>query len=220
MYIFGLNYAIMKILDQSLWKRKEHFDFFSKYDEPYFGIVSEIDCTKAYQLSKSRNQSFFSNYLHKSICAVNLIEEMRYRIIDDQIVIYDQIHPAATIGRTDGTFAFTFTPFNLDFNIFDKELKAEIKKVKNSSGIRLKEGDTRKDVVHYSSIPWHAFSGLTHARKFKFDESAPKITFGKMFTRDEHQLMNVAIYVHHGLVDGFHVAQYLEYFQNLMDENL
>jgi len=28
MYIFGLNYTIMKILDQSLWKRKEHFDFF------------------------------------------------------------------------------------------------------------------------------------------------------------------------------------------------
>ena len=41
-----------------------------------------------------------------------------------------------------------------------------------------------------------------------------------MFTRDEHQLMNVAIYVHHGLVDGFHIAKYLEYFQNLMDENL
>ena len=61
---------------------------------------------------------------------------------------------------------------------------------------------------------------VSDARKFKFDESAPKITFGKMFTRDEHQLMNVAIYVHHGLVDGFHVAQYLEYFQNLMDENL
>ena len=51
----------MKILDQSSWKRKEHFDFFSKYEDPYFGIVSEIDCTKAYKLSKLRNQSFFSN---------------------------------------------------------------------------------------------------------------------------------------------------------------
>ena len=203
----------MKILDQSSWKRKEHFDFFSKYKDPYFGIVSEIDCTKAYKLSKLRNQSFFSNYLHKSICAVNHIEEMRYRIIDNQIVIYDQIHPAATIGRADGTFAFTFTLFDLDFKIFDKGLKTEINKVKNSSGIRLKEGDTRKDVVHYSSIPWHTFSGLTHARKFKFDESAPKITFGKMFTRDEHQFMNIAIYIHHGLVDGFRVPKYLNTYR-------
>ena len=212
--------SIMKILDQSSWKRKEHFDFFSKYDEPYFGIVSEINCTKAYQIAKSRKQSFFSYYLHKSICAVNLVEEMRCRIIRDQIVVYDQIHPATTIGRADGTFAFTFTPFDQDFNIFNNGLQSEINKVKNSSGIRLKEGDSRKDVVHYSTIPWHTFSSLTHARKFKFDETAPKITFGKMFTRDAQQLMNVAIYVHHGLVDGFHIAKHLECFQNLMDENV
>lgn len=206
-----------KILDQSNWNRKEHFNFFNEFDEPFFGIVTEIDCTKAYLISKKQKQSFFAYYLHKSICAINEVEEMRYRVIDKDIIIHDQIHASTTIGREDGTFAFTFVPFNLDFKIFNESLKAEVKSVQNSSGLRLVEGDTRRDVIHYSSIPWHTFSGLTHARNFKFEDSAPKISFGKMFTRNEEQFMNVAINVHHGLADGYHVAKHLECFQKLMD---
>lgn len=207
----------MKILDQSTWNRKEHFDFFRKYDEPFFGIVTEIDCTKAYQISKERGQSFFAYYLHKSLMAVNLVEEFRYSIEGDDVIIYDNIHASTTIGREDGTFAFTFVPFNLDFNIFNESLKSEIKSVKNSSGLRLIEGDTRQDVIYYSSIPWNTFSGLTHARNFKTKGSAPMITFGKMFQQGASKKMNVAIYVHHALADGFHLAKHLETFQKLMD---
>ena len=206
-----------RILDQSIWKRKEHFDFFRKYEEPFFGIVTEIDCTKAYQISKERNQSFFAYYLHKSLLAVNLVEEFRYSIEGDDVIIHDEIHASTTIGREDGTFAFTFVPFNLDFDTFNLSLKDEIKSVQNSTGLRLIEGDTRQDVIYYSSIPWNTFSGLTHARNFKTGGSAPMITFGKMFQKGDKKMMNVAIYVHHGLADGFHIARHLEIFQKLMD---
>ncbi len=206
-----------KILDQSNWNRKEHFDFFKEFDEPFFGIVTEIDCTKAYLISKKQELSFFAYYLHKSTCAINRVEEMRYRIIDNDIIIHNQIHASTTIGRDDGTFAFTFVPFNLDFDVFNESLKAEVKSVQSSSGLRLIEGDTRRDVIHYSSIPWNSFSGLTHARNYKIKDSCPKITFGKMFSNDGIDKMNVAIYVHHGLADGFHISKYLEIFQSLMD---
>ncbi|MDH5475920.1 MAG: CatA-like O-acetyltransferase, partial [Cyclobacteriaceae bacterium] len=49
----------MKILDLENWNRKEHYHFFSQYDEPFFGLVSEIDCTIAYQVAKKNNYSFF-----------------------------------------------------------------------------------------------------------------------------------------------------------------
>ncbi len=207
----------MRILDKSTWNRLEHFEFFSNCDEPYFGIVTEINCTKAYQISKSRNQSFFAYYLHKSLSAVNLVEELRYRIDGENINVYGEIHASPTIGREDNTFGFSFVPFHIDFERFNASLKLEIKDVKNSIGLRLNENASRKNVVHYSSIPWHTFSGLTHARNFKFEDSAPKISFGKMFTRSEEQFMNVAINVHHGLADGYHIAKHLDYFQKLMD---
>jgi len=208
----------MKIIDINTWKRKEHFEFFSKFDEPFFGIVSEIDCTIASQKAKEKGVSFFASYLYKSLKAVNAIEEFRCRILDDKIVIYDSIHASATLAREDETFAFSFVQFSEDFNPFEKALKKEIEEVQNSSGLRLNEGAIRHDVIHYSSIPWFKFTGLSHARSFTLPDSSPKITFGKMYTKEDRKIMPVSINAHHGLVDGFHVAKFLELFQKLMNE--
>jgi len=206
-----------RTLNQTQWNRKEHFDFFNEFDEPYFGIVSEIDCTKAYQISKNKGQSFFAYYLHKSLLAVNQVEEFRFRIKKKEVIVYDEIHSSSTIGRDDGTFAFTFVPYSANFDVFNNSLKEEIKAVKNSTGLRIKDDDSRIDVIHYSSIPWNSFTGLTHARNYKRKDSAPKITFGKMFQKGDQKIMNVAIYVHHGLADGFHIAKHLELFQKLLN---
>ena len=65
----------MKKIDLSSWKRKEHFEFFSKMDSPIFGIVTEVDCDECYKNSKENGISFFANYLHKSMIAVNVVED-------------------------------------------------------------------------------------------------------------------------------------------------
>lgn len=207
----------MKILDLSNWKRREHFAFFSQYDEPYFGIVSEVDCTIAYKYAKENNISFFAYYLHKSMMAVNQVEEFRYRIDGKKVIIYDQVHSGSTIGRNDGTFAFSFVKFNSDFNIFHHSLNKEINEVQKSDGLRLNDNGLRKDLIHYSSIPWYKFTGLSHARNFKIDGGEPKIVFGKAFIKDDKMIMPTSIHAHHGLMDGIHVAKYLELFQRLLD---
>ena len=207
----------MKYLDINKWKRKEHFEFFSQFDEPFFGVVSEIECKFAYNLVKEKNYSFFAYYLHKSLVAANEIEEFRHRINDNKIIVYDKVHASPTIGRDDGTFAFSFMEFSRDFNVFEKSVKDEVEAVQNSTGLRLNENEMRNDVIHYSSIPWFKFTGLTHARKLIPGESIPKISFGKIFLRDSQRILPVSINAHHGLIDGFHVGRYLSLFQELMN---
>lgn len=56
------------------------------------------------------------------------------------------------------------------------------------------------------------------ARSFTLLDSSPKITFGKMYTKDDRKMMAVSINAHHGLMDGLHVAKFLELFQKLMNE--
>ncbi len=206
-----------KTLDQKNWNRKEHFEFFSTFDEPFFGIVSEVDCAKAYEFSKNNKHSFFAYYLHKTLMAVNEIEEFKYRISNDKVVICEQVHAAATIARTDGTFAFSFAEFDTDFSIFQKSLKKEIEEVQNSTGLRFNDDAKRLDSIHISSFPWHKLTGLTHSRNFKHPDSVPKITFGKMYSLDNKFKLPLAINVHNGLMDGFHVAKFLEIFQELLD---
>ncbi|WP_020526940.1 chloramphenicol acetyltransferase [Flexithrix dorotheae] len=207
----------MELIDYKNWNRREHFEFFSKYDEPFFGLVTEVECTQAYQTAKANGWSFFAYYLHQSIRAVNQIEEFRYRIINGKVARFKEIHAASTIGRPDGTFGFSFMPFSEDFSVFKAALNQEIQEVLNSSGLRANEDAIRPDVIHYSTLPWNKFTGLTHARNFKKGDSVPKISFGKAYIKDEKRFLPVSIDAHHGLVDGFHVAKYLEIFQGFLE---
>ena len=208
-----------KQLDLQNWKRKEHFDFFNQFDEPFFGIVTEIDCTNAYTFCKSNSIPFFLYYHYQAILAVNQMEEFRYRIKDDEIIIFDAIHVTTTISRVDNTFAFSFIPFTQSFSEFSVLARIEIDRIKSSSGLCVNHNTSRIDVIHFSTVPWIKFTGVTHARDFKYKDSVPKITFGKYFQQNTRILMPVSVNVHHGLMDGFHVGQFLHFFEQLMNEN-
>lgn len=209
----------MRKIDLNTWNRKEHFEFFNGFDEPFFGIVADVDCTKAYHYCKQNKLSFFLYYLHKAIIAVNEMEEFRYRVIDDKVVCFDVIHVSSTIGRKDNTFAVSFIEYNSDFDIFSANANKEIDAVNNSTGMRLNSNGERHDVIHFSPLPWVNFTALSHARNYKFKESIPKISVGKYTNREEQMLMPVSIHAHHGLMDGYHAGKYLELFQNLLNEN-
>jgi chloramphenicol O-acetyltransferase type A len=208
----------MKIINTENWNRKEHFDFFSKMANPYFGIVTEVDCTQAYKKAKENSYSFFAYYLHKSMIAVNSVEELKYRIVDKNIVEFPSINAGATVGRKDGTFGFIFVNFSNDFDRFNDELQKEIESVHNSTGLRLNDDDIKKDLIRHSTIPWTSFTGLLHPTNFDQSESVPKITFGKFNIRDNKKYLPISIEAHHGLVDGFHLAKYLEEFQRQLDK--
>lgn len=208
----------MKEIDIEKWNRKEHFEFFSKMSSPYFGITTELDCSAAYKKTQENGYSFFSYYLHKSMIAVNLVEEFKLRIIDNKVISFTTINAGFTVGRQDGTFGFAFANFSNDFETFTAEVQEEIKAVQNSTGLRLNDDDVKKDLIRHSTIPWTSFSGLLHPTNFDSTESVPKITFGKFNIRGGKKYLPVSIEAHHGLVDGFHFAKYLEEFQKQLNK--
>ena len=206
------------LLDLENWPRAAHFHFFRQFEEPFFGATVEIDCTRAYERTKELNTSFFIYYLHKTLVAVNSIESFRYRIADDQIYIYDQINVSATIGREDGSFGFSLIEYNVDFTAFEKTAQTEIERIQNTTGLftRTFEDD---NVIHFSAIPWLNFTSLSHARSYTFLDSCPKISFGKMMVSENgKRTMSMSIHVHHGLMDGFHLGQFVDLFQEIMNQ--
>jgi len=206
----------MKVIDLNSWKRKEHFEFFSSFDEPFFSLNANIECTNAYKFAADNGISFFGYYLHLSLIAVNEISEFRTRIKNDKIVIFDEIHASPTIGRKDETFGIAFVPFSKDYYLFKESLDAEKQRILNSTGIGFNSKNIRHDVIHYSSIPWVSFTGLSHPRSYKITDSVPKISFGKVFNDNDKLLMPVSILAHHGLMDGLHMGRYFERFEELL----
>lgn len=209
--------SLKQKLDLDTWNRTEHFHFFKQMEEPFFGVTVTIDCTKAYEKSKAENFSFFIYYLHKTLAAVNTIESFRFRISEEEIYVYDVINGSATISREDGTFGFSFMEYNEDFAVFSKIALAEMERIQTTKGLftRTFESD---NLIHFSAIPWVDFTSLSHARSLTFADSCPKISFGKMsISENGKRTMPMSVHVHHGLMDGLHVGQFVDYFQDLMN---
>ena len=206
-----------KELNIDEWSRKEHFEFFSKFSEPFFGITAKIDCSLAYKKSKENGYSFFMYYLHKSLKAANSISAFRYRIDNGKVYEYEVVNASPTIDRANGTFGFSYLDYNQDFKTFRDLAAPRIEEVKNSNS--LMPALSGENVIHFSSLPWIDFTSLSHARNYDFPDSCPKISFSKMTTVDGKQQMSVSVHVHHGLADGLHVGQFYEKLQELMDHD-
>ncbi|WP_445453275.1 CatA-like O-acetyltransferase [Flavobacterium sp. 25HG05S-40] len=204
-----------QLLDLNTWNRKEHFLFFKQMEEPFFGVTVPIDCTIAYSKAKEMGMSFFAYYLHKTLVAVNNTKAFRYRIIDDDVFIFDQIDASATILREDKTFGFSLMEYSEDIDKFAKITQKEIARIQNTTGLITR--DFSENLIHFSAVPWVNFTSYSHARSFTFPDSCPKISFGKMMEENGKKTMQMSVHVHHGLVDGFDVGLFISAFEELMN---
>lgn len=199
-------------LDINSWSRKNHFYFFKNYDNPFYNICTNIEITELLTVTKQNRLPFFLSTLFLSIKSANSIEEFRYRIKGDKVIIFDTIHPFSTILNNENIF--NFCPFNYwdNFNKFKEKGQISIKQtIENKDQLR---GDPERiDVIHYTTIPWVSLTSMSHARKFNTSDSIPKIVFGKYFNESDKIMLPICIEVHHSLVDGFHVAKYLNVFR-------
>lgn len=205
------------VVDLTTWNRREHYDFFCKMEEPFYGVVVEIDTTIAYQESKRLGYSFFNYYLYRTLEAVNKTEAMRLRIEDGQVYLYDGIDASATIMRTDKTFGFSYVFYNEDYKAFNGDLVEEINRVQNTTGLMTRT-DFKENIIHFSAVPFIKFSSISHARSFTYPDSCPKISVGKLYERNERMYFNVSVHVHHGLVDGYHLGQFIDELQRCLDQ--
>ncbi|MVZ65851.1 chloramphenicol acetyltransferase [Sphingobacterium sp. DK4209] len=204
-------------IDINNWPRKNHFQFFSSFEEPFFGINVQVDCSLAYSNAKSQNKSFFLYYLYRTLMACNAVENFKYRIIDGEVYLFDSVYAASTVNRPDNSFGFGYFKYNEDEAIFIEKALQEIKTVRASN--TLLSTPWGENEIHFSALPWFNFTGLSHARAFSKKDSCPKISFGKLARgADGKMMMPISIHAHHGLMDAFHVSQLLEYFQDLLDQ--
>ena len=174
---------IEKIIDIATWNRKEHFEHFSAFDDPFFGVTVNVDCTRAYREAKNKGVSFSLLLLHRIITAAAKVEEFRYRIA-----------------------SFEYDPDELTFIL---KAKAEMERLQTTTGLN-KEGTFHPNAIHYSAVPWLTFTDMKHPTNMRSGDSVPKISTGKYFREGEKLMLPISVTCHHGLMDGYHVAKFIE----------
>lgn len=201
----------MKELDVNNWNRKQLYEHFMRLEDPSFAITAKVDVSCAYTYAKSNGLSFFGKYLHDCMKAINAVENFKYRLQDNKVVICDAVHASATIMREDNTFGFSFINYNPDLKVFLDNLNTEKDRILRTRDLFPPVNGI--DCIHCSAIPWVAFTGHKEPNSGVV-ESIPRLAFSKIDVVNDKRIMNVAINVNHALVDGYHVGLFFENFQN------
>jgi chloramphenicol O-acetyltransferase type A len=192
---FGGSVANMKRkVDIENWIRKAHFQFFSKFEEPYYGVCVTMNCSAAYQFAKRNGLSFFLYCLHRSRSAAQTIEPFKHRIEMGEVFLYDQIDAGSTIARSNGTFGYGHIIYCESLEEFLDGANREVERVRSSSDLTRTTAD---NIIRYSALPWIDFTSISHARMFSIPDSCPRISFGKMTESAGRRSMPVSIHVHH-----------------------
>jgi chloramphenicol O-acetyltransferase type A len=201
-------------VDLQMWERRAIFEFFQSFSEPYHGVCVRVDCTETFRFAKKQQLSVFLALLHRSLVAAHQVENFKTRIVEGEVWRYERINGGSAVGRPNGTMGFAYYRFQQHLLDFVPEAALEVERVKQRNDVERYPGP---DLIRYSVLPWFDFTSISHARDFSKDDSAPRITFGKITEVNGRCTMPVSIHVHHALADGMHVAEFVKIFQKSLD---
>lgn len=204
------------VINLNNWKRKEHYQFFSDFDDPTFSLTTDIDVTQLWSYCQNNQQSLFLYYLHATMQAINETPEMCMRCVDNKVVLFKHIHGNTTFLNDDDLFGFCEIFYAQEPSVFCHAASQQLKLCKAKSRDLLVVPN-RDDVVYFSCLPWLNFTQFKHPFSTHGNASIPKIMFGKIVCRNGQYRLPIGITVHHGLVDGVHLGRFFEKLQKAVN---
>ena len=204
-------------IDIRRWKRRQHYELFRKYAQPFFSVTVEVDVTRlAMHCRRPGAPPFFLTSLFLMLGAVNETDAFRLRLRRRGVWRHEAVAVGPTVLKTDETFAFVRIEPSDTLGTFLRAGKAAIAAA--LSGKALDATKSTDDIVYHSVLPWFRFTALTNA--LPAGDSIPRIVFGKTTLDRRRAKMPVSVEVHHALVDGLDVARFLERFQERLEARI
>jgi len=199
-------------IDLLTWKRREHFELYRGFANPFFSVTAEVDAGPTRELcAEAGGPSFFLATVFLALRACNDIEAFRTRVRGNGAWVHDQVSITPTVLRADDTFGFVRFDPAPDFKTFAAAGKTAIEEAKKLKPLVVEHPDD--DLIYHSTIPWVRFSSFTNALNGAAD-SVPRVVFGKCVRDGQRSPMAVGVEVHHAVVDGLDVGKFFEKFES------
>ncbi len=207
----------MEIINLDTWERTTHYKFFKRMDYPHYNICVNIDITNFLANTKEKKIPFYYAMIYAATYALNQVEEFRYRIRGEQVVLHNMIHPSFT-DMSDGTDLFKMVTVYMEKSISDFTKKAKEKSDNQTDYFIIRDVEGRDDLTYITCIPWVSFTHLSHTISFNKDDSIPRLAWGKHFKEGDKILLPFSVQAHHSFVDGIHMGRYIDCLQEYLDE--
>ena len=208
-----MSLAMASYLDLATWPRRDAFDYFRRFDKPYFNVCTRIDVAPLQRFIAQRGRGALALAYHFiALALANRIEPFRYRLDGARVRIHPQVEGSTTVLREDGSFGFADLAFAADFDSFAAQAGAAIDAVRSGRRpFEPKPDDSAR--IHFTTLPWLHFTSFSHARNWGREDSVPKLAFGRIDGDGARAWMPLSVEVHHALMDGLHVGQFVQEFE-------
>lgn len=200
---------MVQYLDLDRWPRRDSFEYFRRFDKPYFSVCTRLDLTALVAL-KPRLAGGLSLALHHLVLRLaNEIEPFRYRLDGGRVRVLDAVHGSMTVLRPDDSIAFAYLAYQSDHAAFVARAEPRVRAVQRGE-VPFDPGLDQTALLHFTTLPWIDFSSFSHARNWGREDSVPKIAFGRLQREGERWSMALSVEVHHALMDGLHVGRMVQ----------
>jgi len=201
--------------------RQEHFDFFrSQYTSPFYGLTWNLEIGRLREFCAENGYSSYLALCYYFTRAMAEVEDFRYRVRDESIVLYDELHPGATVRAPGGLFSFLYLRYQADVTGFMRDAEARKKAAEETAS--LTESD-RQNYIFFTAVPGVQFTSFEHVRPASPVVAEPRVAFGRFFDEGGQTSVPVGILINHIFIDGSalgHLAERVEHWLNHPDEAL
>ncbi len=199
--------------------RRDRFELFNSMENPAINITFNMGVPDFRPYCKEKGHPPFHFFLYVLFHSLMKVENFRYRIYQDEVIMIDRLIPSYTVMNQNQVLNFTRFEHSEELETFikrslaarDESTKAD-ELLHSASNFSIRE---IKDYVFVTSIPWLDFTSIQHpVMKFK-SADIPSIAWGKFKESGAGKIsMPFSVQAHHGFVDGYHIHLLAEEISN------
>lgn len=209
------KYTVLKKEDL---KNVKQFEQFSTYENPCFSFNVLMNITELIKYTKETKTRFFANINYLMMCAINTIPEMKLRIVNNEIRLYDVVHSAHLVIDNNDVYHSDGVPFQNDYHKYYKNITEKIDYIKDGNIPEFADSLNRNE-IYFTCIPWIHLEGMIHPYNYSDLESTcvPRICFDKYRQIGNEYFINLNISVCHIFIDGYTLSKAYLKIQEIFD---
>lgn len=206
-------------IDYAAWPRRPYFEHYHRDVPCWYSMTVDVDISALLPRLRGSGLRFYPSVIHGISRMVNADPALRMAMDETGAIgVYDRVDPTYTIfHKDDETFSVLWTAYQPDLRPSARTGRRTGPAMGTSTPLKPARRRRDRDSSTISAVPWASFRSLHLELPEANDYLLPIFTLGRYRKENGRTLLPLAMQVHHGVTDGFHVGRFFNRLQAWAD---